>query len=463
MNKVLLIEDDAALNENLGFILNKNKFDLMSAENGKTGIELFGIYKPDAVICDIMLPDIDGYKIIKTIRKDGGNKNIPFLFISAKSAATDLEKGMELGAADYLVKPFKVNKLLNSLNHLFEKKSISKGNILILNNDASYSIELAFILEKNLYKCHISSTANSVIELAEFNKIDLIICGLALNDIDGSSVIRKVKENNSTRNIPIIILGSEYNSFFSRKVINMGADDYLNKSFDLEEVLRVVDSRISRVRTAKAAQLKTINNILLPNKKINYYLSDQPISERTENITGSANHQTEAVGEIFKPALPVDNNDNLRSIAMNHFLLNRNIAKDYEQFIHRGITVVFVNINRADLKESLIFQKYLSEIMQNNLIRILVDMSLTNFMDSSFTGVLIQVGRKLKLINNGELRLVINTKSTSTNPILLDRLGKNIKIYENLDLALNCFNAREELREVHAGKLNRITNQNLTG
>jgi DNA-binding response OmpR family regulator/anti-anti-sigma regulatory factor len=453
MNKILLIEDDIALNENLGFILNKNNFSLMTAENGKTGIELARSSKPDAVVCDIMLPDIDGYQIIKSIKENMGIKDIPFLFISAKSTVTDIEKGMKLGADDYLVKPFKANLLIKSLNTLFEKKSTYKGNILILDKDENFSNELALSLEKNYYKCHVSSNGNSVIELTESNKIDLILCNIDLNDIDGYSVIKKIKENNSTRNIPIYILGAEYNSIIFWKVINMEADDYLVKPINFEEILRIIDIRIPGVRTDKVERLITIDNIQIPNKKISYQLNDHLLSKYSENLTDTINYQLEMKDQLSKPLPPFDTFNDSDNYEMNYFLSNRNVSRDYEQFIHRGMAVVLVNLTRADLKESLNFQKYLLEILQHNFTRILVDLSPTNFMDSAFTGVLIEAGRKLKLVNNGELRIVINPKNSLTNPILIDRLEKKFKTYDDLNLAINCFNLPDKLREVQTGNL----------
>lgn len=83
-----------------------------------------------------------------------------------------------------------------------------------------------------------------------------------------------------------------------------------------------------------------------------------------------------------------------------------------------------------------------------------MDFSHTNFMDSTFTGVLIQVGKKIKLVNNGELQIVINSQDYSTNPILLERLEKEFTTYGNLSRAINSFSLPDKLREAHVGNLN---------
>jgi DNA-binding LytR/AlgR family response regulator len=124
MDKILIIEDDKSYIENITLLLEEEGFQVISAENGFDGIELAKSESPDLIICDIMLPDIDGYTILKELRKRKKTKFIPFIFLTAKAEMTDLRTGMNLGADDYLTKPFRADDLLTTVKTRLEKASL---------------------------------------------------------------------------------------------------------------------------------------------------------------------------------------------------------------------------------------------------------------------------------------------------------------------------------------------------
>ena len=115
MPKILVIEDDKSLCDKIAFLLRKNAYEYTTANTGKDGIAKIKTEDPDLIICDIMLPDIDGYKILHDLKKEEETTNIPFIFLTAKAEMSDLRRGMNLGADDYLPKPFKIDDLLQSI------------------------------------------------------------------------------------------------------------------------------------------------------------------------------------------------------------------------------------------------------------------------------------------------------------------------------------------------------------
>ena len=121
MKKILLIEDNEALRENTAEILSLAQFDVIVAENGKIGIEMARVHHPDLIICDIMMPVLDGYGVFQIINKEPSLQQIPFIFLSAKSERNDLRKGMEMGADDYITKPFTDAELINAIHTRLEK------------------------------------------------------------------------------------------------------------------------------------------------------------------------------------------------------------------------------------------------------------------------------------------------------------------------------------------------------
>jgi CRP-like cAMP-binding protein/DNA-binding NarL/FixJ family response regulator len=115
MKTILLIEDNDAIRENTAEILELAGYRVMTAENGKLGVELALANRPDLIICDIMMPVLDGYGVLHIVNKNPQLSGIPFIFLTAKSERVDLRKGMELGADDYLTKPFDDTELLSAV------------------------------------------------------------------------------------------------------------------------------------------------------------------------------------------------------------------------------------------------------------------------------------------------------------------------------------------------------------
>jgi CheY-like chemotaxis protein len=121
MKKILLIEDNNEIRENTSEILELDGYEVITAENGKLGVELASNTKPDLIICDIMMPVLDGYSVLHLLSKNPETENIPFIFLTAKADRQDFRKGMEMGADDYITKPFDDVDLLNAIESRFKK------------------------------------------------------------------------------------------------------------------------------------------------------------------------------------------------------------------------------------------------------------------------------------------------------------------------------------------------------
>lgn len=122
--KVLLIEDNLDVRENTAEILSLADYEVIAAENGKIGVEMALHQKPDIIICDIMMPELDGYGVLHILNKKPETAGIPFIFLTAKTERTDIRKGMELGADDYLTKPFDDTELLNAVEARLRKSAM---------------------------------------------------------------------------------------------------------------------------------------------------------------------------------------------------------------------------------------------------------------------------------------------------------------------------------------------------
>src|SRR3954468_16685244 len=116
MKKILLIEDNDDIRENTAEILELANYKVFTAENGKAGIEQAMKTKPDLIVCDIMMPVLDGYGVLFALHKNLEFQNIPFIFLTAKTERSDFRKGMEAGADDYITKPFDATELLTAID-----------------------------------------------------------------------------------------------------------------------------------------------------------------------------------------------------------------------------------------------------------------------------------------------------------------------------------------------------------
>lgn len=124
MKTILLIEDDTDMRENTAEILELANYTVLKAENGKRGVELARKTPPDLVLCDIMMPELDGYGVLHLLGRDPATAEVPFVFLSAKAERSDVRKGMELGADDYLTKPFEESELLNAIEGRLKRSEL---------------------------------------------------------------------------------------------------------------------------------------------------------------------------------------------------------------------------------------------------------------------------------------------------------------------------------------------------
>ncbi|MEO9572255.1 MAG: response regulator [Polaribacter sp.] len=126
MKKILLIEDDAVLRENTTELLELSNYQVVNAANGVIGVKVAKEILPDIIVCDIMMPKLDGYGVLEALTNNELTKHIPFIFLSAKTERKDVRKGMDLGADDYITKPFSEDELISAIESRIAKAAILK-------------------------------------------------------------------------------------------------------------------------------------------------------------------------------------------------------------------------------------------------------------------------------------------------------------------------------------------------
>jgi CRP/FNR family cyclic AMP-dependent transcriptional regulator len=129
MTTVLVIEDNREVRENTAELLELAGYKVLSAENGKQGVEIATRQLPHLIICDIMMPELDGYGVLHMLNRNPATAYIPFIFLTAKAERSDLRKGMEMGADDYITKPFDDVELMNAIEVRLKKSENARKEI----------------------------------------------------------------------------------------------------------------------------------------------------------------------------------------------------------------------------------------------------------------------------------------------------------------------------------------------
>ncbi|MEK6781884.1 MAG: response regulator [Bacteroidota bacterium] len=161
MKKILLIEDNADVRENTAEILSLADYEVTTAKNGKEGAEIAQKILPDLVVCDIMMPELDGYGVLHILSKKPETARIPFIFLTAKAEKADMRKGMAMGADDYLTKPFDDTDLLNAIETRLRKSALLQANYASTSEgfdqfirDARQVLNLADLCKENKLKVY---------------------------------------------------------------------------------------------------------------------------------------------------------------------------------------------------------------------------------------------------------------------------------------------------------------------
>jgi diguanylate cyclase len=123
MTKILVIDDDPTVRSLILKMLKAEGFDTVEAEDGRVGVQMAQVHEPNLIICDIMMPECNGHEVLQQLRQDPLTAGIPFIFLSARAERTDLRQGMDLGADDYLVKPFKRAELIGAISARLSKQA----------------------------------------------------------------------------------------------------------------------------------------------------------------------------------------------------------------------------------------------------------------------------------------------------------------------------------------------------
>lgn len=127
MTKILVIEDEAPIRDKIVTVLTYENYEVIDAPNGREGVVSARANRPDLIICDVLMPDMNGYGALAALRDDPDTSAIPVIFLTAAASRADMRRGMELGADDYITKPYTVEELLAAVRTRLDRQEIIKS------------------------------------------------------------------------------------------------------------------------------------------------------------------------------------------------------------------------------------------------------------------------------------------------------------------------------------------------
>jgi DNA-binding NarL/FixJ family response regulator len=140
--KILVIEDQPQMRRNLMTILKMEGYDPIAAENGALGLASARQHRPALILCDVMMPVLDGHSVLQSVREDDSIADTPFVFITARGEKADQRAGMNLGADDYLTKPVDRVELINAIAARLERRRVQEGQLKSFQPDFSQALPL---------------------------------------------------------------------------------------------------------------------------------------------------------------------------------------------------------------------------------------------------------------------------------------------------------------------------------
>ncbi|RMF28194.1 MAG: response regulator, partial [Chloroflexi bacterium] len=246
VRRVLIVEDDPDIANLLGHHLEGSGYQTIIAHRGQTALTLARRLHPDLITLDIRLPDMDGFELLQSLKEDASTTDIPVVIVSILQ---DKQKGLRLGAVDYLTKPIDEGRLLHVVDQILE----SKGSILVVDDDRDTVALLEQVLQERGFTVLAAYRGEEGLALAREHQPDLILLDLKIPGLDGYTTLTRLKEDPTTREIPVVVMTASLTEpeRHREKVLALGASHFLTKPFAIEMLLEEIERLMENVMEGK--------------------------------------------------------------------------------------------------------------------------------------------------------------------------------------------------------------------
>ena len=255
--RILLIEDDEVARKQLAKIIKKEGFDILIAEDGNVGLEIFKKELPEIVITDLKMPGVDGIEVMHTIKRM--SPNVQIILVTAYGEAETAIYALREGALDYIKKPIDLNLLLLALGRAKEKLSVIKKvlafpSIMLVEDEEVTRNRLGRILSKEGWKVTQISNGEDATKYFNHNKVDIVLIDIKMPKKDGLQTLKELR-NISTDFESIVLTGygDEVNAI---QAMRIGAINFLKKPIDLDQMIIAVEKAIDKLNTERSLKYR---------------------------------------------------------------------------------------------------------------------------------------------------------------------------------------------------------------
>jgi CheY-like chemotaxis protein len=236
--KILVVDDEANIRRFLAYELTKKGYTVFEASNGKEALDLTRKHHPDLITLDVQMPDISGFDVTSVLKNDADTRDIPILILSV---IEDKDKAFKLGVNDYCTKPCEGEDVIRKVNRLLAG---DKKTILIVDDDESLVKSVKYQLEHKDYSTLVAYDGKQALDIVESHQPDLILLDIEMPNMNGFEVIKSMKYDPKTAEIPIVLMTGVEIDGGRVKAISLGATEYITKAGEFNKLYDSIDSII---------------------------------------------------------------------------------------------------------------------------------------------------------------------------------------------------------------------------
>lgn len=262
--KILIVEDSPTQAELQKHLFEKYGYQVYSAANGEEALSAVKKQKPTVIVSDVIMPDMDGYELCRQIKADEKLRDVYFVLLTVLSDPKAIIRGLECGADDFIIKPYREDQLLSRIDYILSKKSedeaaMEKLEVLVVEDSPTQSELLEHLLTKFGYKVVFATNGREALTAISRHKPALIISDVQMPEMDGFELCRQVKHDIKFMDIPIILLTVLTTPEDIIKGLEVQADAYVTKPFQedylLSKVGSIIESRVMQQGALSAESL----------------------------------------------------------------------------------------------------------------------------------------------------------------------------------------------------------------
>ena len=258
LTSILLVDDSQLIHASVGKTLEDNGFQVFHAMNGKEGIKKAFESKPDLILCDIEMPEMNGYEMCSSLKSSDSTGIIPFIFLSSHASGVDIDKAFDSGANDFLSKPVDESELISRINYILvgeEKDKKPREKILVVDDSLLIRNMMKQGLSQQGFEVLTGDDGENGLDLARLHKPDLVVTDFDMPKMNGRELTRELKKIDELSDIPVLMLTASDTDIDRAKGEHAGVSTFLSKPFPPDKLVVIAEKLIAERRMTREREM----------------------------------------------------------------------------------------------------------------------------------------------------------------------------------------------------------------